>query len=99
MHVTIRSQGIDRCIDVPEGQTIARAANEQGLHLLGSCSGHNACGQCSFRVKQGIDQLLRKDGTPYVHEEGYAHFVRTCQMMPASDGVVTIDADDRARRW
>jgi len=53
----------DRKIEVPDGQTLIRAAMEAGVHINASCGGEGLCGKCRViiekgRVAKGISEKL-----------------------------------------
>ncbi len=98
MKIFLKYRGQEQELDVPDGKTIADAAKEQGMRLLGSCGGQNVCAHCSCFVREGIEKLLTKNGEPYEHQEGFAPYVKTCQVTPGAEGI-SIDADNRSRRW
>ena len=40
-------------IQVPEGETILRAALEAGVHINASCGGEGLCGKCRDIIEDG----------------------------------------------
>jgi ferredoxin len=57
--VRIEPDGID--LEVKEGQTVFRVANELGLGWPTRCGGAQSCTMCSMVVIDGIDNLSRPD--------------------------------------
>ena len=43
----------DKSIEVPEGETIIRAALEAGVHINASCGGEGVCGKCRIILEKG----------------------------------------------
>jgi uncharacterized 2Fe-2S/4Fe-4S cluster protein (DUF4445 family) len=43
----------DRTIDVPEGETLIRAARLAGIHINASCGGSGVCGKCRIMLEEG----------------------------------------------
>ena len=95
MEMWIRNQDQELMLDVPKGMSIAAAARRDGMELFGPCKGEGICNICARRVRDGIKDLQRINGKPYIHQEGYAPYVKTCQVTPTTNAV-SIDADDRA---
>jgi uncharacterized 2Fe-2S/4Fe-4S cluster protein (DUF4445 family) len=62
----------NKSIDVPEDETIIRAALEAGVHINASCGGEGVCGKCRIIVESGeidggfSDRLPKEDA-----EKGY----------------------------
>jgi uncharacterized 2Fe-2S/4Fe-4S cluster protein (DUF4445 family) len=42
-----------RTIDVPEGETLIRAARLAGIHINASCGGSGVCGKCRILLEEG----------------------------------------------
>jgi ferredoxin, 2Fe-2S len=57
--VRIEPDGID--LEVKEGQTVFRVANERGLGWPTRCGGAQSCTMCSMVVIDGVDNLSRPD--------------------------------------
>jgi 2Fe-2S ferredoxin len=55
----IEPYGID--LEVKDGQTIFRAANEAGLQWPTRCSGAHSCTMCTMIVDEGVENLSRPD--------------------------------------
>lgn len=94
-NVTFIIGGEPAAYEAKPGQTLAEIAKQSGIPMYGSCQGQNICCQCSRRVVEGLANLLRKTGEPYVLPENAAPYVRTCQIVPSGD--VTVDCDSRGR--
>lgn len=84
-------------LNVSEDETIAEAALREGMNLLGSCGGKNICSGCICKVREGMEQFLRKNGEPHVPKAEGSTFVRTCQTLVSQEGAV-IDATEKAKR-
>jgi uncharacterized 2Fe-2S/4Fe-4S cluster protein (DUF4445 family) len=50
---TVRFLPHDRSVNVPEGETVIRAALEAGVHINASCGGEGVCGKCRIIVEAG----------------------------------------------
>lgn len=97
MKIALNYNGQERELEVPSGVSIAQAALDERLNMMGSCGGGGICCQCVRYVRTGIDKLMNVDGTPYKHRRGTAPFVKTCEVTPKEDGV-SIDADMGGRK-
>jgi len=78
-------------IDVPEGETILRAALEAGVHINASCGGEGVCGKCRVIIEDGTvaggtsERLSQED-----MQKGYRI---ACQSVVKSDLSVRIPVE------
>ncbi len=75
-------------IEVPEGETVIRAAMKAGLHINASCGGAGVCGKCKVFVEGGeaLGEAL-PDG-------GY----KACTLIPKTDLVIRIPVESEVDR-
>ncbi|MEN6438309.1 MAG: ASKHA domain-containing protein [Syntrophobacter sp.] len=84
--VTFNPYGIS--IQVPEGETLLRAALDAGVHVNASCGGEGVCGKCRIILESGETDCIRSD---FLTNEDYALGVRqACLCRVKSDVVVRI---------
>jgi len=78
-------------VDVPEGETILRAALEAGVHINASCGGEGVCGKCRVILEEGTlaggisDRLSQED-----IEKGYRF---ACQSVIQSDVTIRVPVE------
>jgi uncharacterized 2Fe-2S/4Fe-4S cluster protein (DUF4445 family) len=53
---TVRFLPHDKKIQIPEGETLIRAAIEAGVHVNASCGGEGVCGKCRVIIESGTVQ-------------------------------------------
>ena len=87
--VTFNPYGIT--IDVPEGETLLRAAVDAGVHINASCGGEGVCGKCRVILEQGE---LDTHGIDLIGEEAWKLGYRgACQSRVLTDVTVLIPAE------
>ncbi len=75
-------------VEIPEGETVIRAAMKAGLHINASCGGAGVCGKCRVFLEQG-----EVEGEP-LPEGGY----KACTLIPKSDLVIRIPVESEVDR-
>ncbi len=75
-------------VEIPEDETIIRAAMKAGLHINASCGGAGVCGKCRVFVEGG-----EVEGEP-LPEGGY----KACTLYPRSDVIVRIPVESEVDR-
>ena len=81
----------DMEIEVPEGETVIRAALEAGVHVNASCGGEGVCGKCRViiedgTVEGGISEKLSQED----QDQGYR---LACQSVVKRDLIVRIPVE------
>jgi len=78
-------------VEVPEGETILRAALEAGVHINASCGGEGVCGKCRIMIESGevsggtSERLSQAD-----MDKGY---LIACQSIVQSDLTVRVPVE------
>ena len=90
-HYKIQFLPHNKSIEVPEGQSIIRAALEAGVHINASCGGEGVCGKCRViieegKVSDGITEKLRPEDI----EKGYR---LACQSTVTENLVVRVPVE------
>jgi len=90
-HYKIQFLPHHKSIEVPEGQSIIRAALEAGVHINASCGGEGVCGKCRViieegKVSDGITEKLRPEDI----EKGYR---LACQSTVTENLVVRVPVE------
>ncbi len=90
-HFKIQFLPHNKSIEVPEGETILRAALEAGVHINASCGGEGVCGKCriileSGEVSGGITERLNREDI----DKGYR---LACQSSITGDLVVRVPVE------
>ncbi len=75
-------------VEIPEGETVIRAAMKAGLHINASCGGAGVCGKCRVFLEQGE---VEGETLP---EGGY----KACTLIPKSDLVIRIPVESEVDR-
>ncbi|OAG27095.1 ASKHA domain-containing protein [Thermodesulfatator autotrophicus] len=75
-------------VEIPETETIIRAAMKAGLHINASCGGAGVCGKCRVFVEGG-----EVEGEP-LPEGGY----KACTLYPKSDVTIRIPVESEVDR-
>ncbi|MGY1408584.1 benzoate 1,2-dioxygenase electron transfer component BenC [Luteimonas sp. A611] len=88
--------GVTRFIECHEGEKVLDAAYRSRINLPMDCS-DGVCGTCKCHAESGSYDL----GDDYIEDalsegEKQAGMVLTCQMVPASDCVISVPADSTA---
>ena len=97
MRISYKHRGVEGVLDVAKDESVADAAEREGIDVFGSCGGQGICGKCVRRVRDGTGKLmLKEDGSLYQEREGYAPYIQTCQALVIQDGA-SFDFDNKAR--
>lgn len=75
-------------VEVPEDETVLRAAMRAGLHINASCGGAGVCGKCRVFVEEGE---VEGEALP---EGGY----KACTLHPRTDVVIRIPVESEVDR-
>ncbi|MFO8085553.1 MAG: ASKHA domain-containing protein [Desulfobacterales bacterium] len=78
----------ERKIEVPEGETLLRAALEAGAHINASCGGGGICGKCRVIIEKGkVEGGVTEKLSPEDREKGYR---LACQSKIVEDVIVRV---------
>ncbi|WP_022853232.1 ASKHA domain-containing protein [Thermodesulfatator atlanticus] len=75
-------------VEIPEGETVIRAAMKAGIHINASCGGAGVCGKCRVFLEGG-----EVEGEP-LPEGGY----KACTLIPKSDLVIRVPVESEVDR-
>ncbi len=78
----------DITVEVPEGETVIRAAMKAGLHINASCGGAGVCGKCKVFLEGG------KAAGETLPDGGY----KACTLIPQTDLVIRIPVESEVDR-
>lgn len=89
--IKVRFEPHQKEIELPQGETVIRAAMEAGVHINASCGGEGVCGKCrviieSGQVEDGLSEFLSREDV----EKGYR---LACKARLLSDVVVRIPTE------
>ena len=85
-----------KTVDVPEGQTILKAAGGGGIHINATCGGKGICGRCRVVIKEG---RVKAKESAFLTAKDAAEGVRlACMTTALSDLVVEIPLGSQMRR-
>lgn len=90
--VQITHQGSDYVLQVPENQTVLKAAYDEGLDFLPSSCNAGVCTTCAAQILEGtVDQSEGMGISPDLRAQGYALL---CVSYPRSDLKIESEKED-----
>ncbi len=83
-------------VQVPEGTTLAEAAQQAGVDVLQPCGGQGRCGRCAVKVESG--QVRRRSTLRLSANDVAQGYALACQTVVEGDVSVTIPPQEQVKR-